>query len=57
MQSFYCNNGAALFMLERSEFYECDFSPDRVDELMRLLLEDPIAPTANSRKDAMCFTV
>lgn len=51
MQSFYCNNGAALFMLERGEFYECDFSPDRFDELMRLLFEDPIAATVDSRRD------
>ena len=49
MQSFYCHNGAALFTLERGEFYVCDFSPQRFDQLMELLLEDPIAPTVDSR--------
>eukprot|EP00966_Prymnesium_polylepis_P308408 7126962-Prymnesium_polylepis.2 len=38
-----------LFRIPVGSFFECQFSPERFDELMGLLLEDPNEPTVDSR--------
>jgi len=50
--SFICMNvdgDDGLFRIPVGSFFECQFSPERFDELMGLLLEDPNEPTVDSR--------
>lgn len=41
MTSFYCKNGAELFTLEIDDFFVCDFSEEKFDELALLFTEPP----------------